>query len=222
MTTDAAILTALRNAQNMGISGAALSQQLGVSRAAIWARIEDLRRFGYEIEASPHSGYRLIKSTSAIHPDDLTSRLGGNPVIGRDIRVFRETTSTNDIAEKLAHDQVPEGVVVFAERQTKGRGRLSRRWESQAGLGLWFSILLRPALPPQAATRITITSAVSIARALRQSTGLDTRIKWPNDIQIGGRKVAGILTEMTAETDRIRSLIIGIGLNVNQRPGDFS
>jgi BirA family transcriptional regulator, biotin operon repressor / biotin---[acetyl-CoA-carboxylase] ligase len=221
VTTDAAILFSLRKARTNGISGAALSQQLGISRAAIWARIEELRRLGYEIDASPHAGYHLIKVPDVLHGDDLMARLAPACLVGRDIRVFKETTSTNDVVEKLAHDRVPEGVVVFAEGQSRGRGRLSRRWESSAGQGLWFSILLRPAISPQAATQITIAAAVALARAIRLLTDLKPQIKWPNDVQIEGRKIAGILTEMSAEVDRVRFLILGIGINVNQDKSHF-
>ena len=126
MTTDTQILIALRNADNGGVSGSELSQRLGVTRAAIWARIEELRRLGYEIEASPVLGYRLVSAPDVLHADDLLAHLGKTKVVGRDIRVFEQTTSTNDVVEKLARDGVKEGVVVFAESQTKGRGRLGR------------------------------------------------------------------------------------------------
>src|SRR6476646_7971054 len=127
MTTDAQILTALRSAGHGSVSGAELSQTLGISRAAIWARIQELRKLGYEVEASPHLGYRLLNSPDSLHADDLLARLGkSTSVIGRDIHVFQETTSTNDVIERLARDGAREGVVVFAESQTKGRGRLGR------------------------------------------------------------------------------------------------
>src|SRR5206468_839646 len=164
-TIDAQILTALRSAGD-SVSGADLAQQLCVSRAAVWARIEELRALGYDIQASPHAGYRLVRAPDVLHADDLLSRLGTTKCIGRDIRVFQETTSTNDIIEKLARDGVKEGVVVFAESQTKGRGRLGRQWMSPARKGLWFSVLLRPRLPPQAATRLTIASATALVRAI--------------------------------------------------------
>lgn len=221
MTTDAAILNALRRSQGQGISGAALSGQLGISRAAIWSRVEELRSLGYEIEASPHTGYRLIKTPNVLHADDLLTRLSHPRVIGRDIRVFKQTTSTNDVVEKLARDGVAEGVVVFAETQTKGRGRMSRRWESSAGKGLWFSVLLRPKMVPQAATRITIAVATALVRAIQSSVAVDLEIKWPNDVLIRGQKIAGILTEMSAEVDTIRYLILGVGLNVNQSANEF-
>ena len=221
MTTDAQILTALRSASEGGVSGAELSQKLGISRAAIWARIEELRQAGYDIEATPHLGYQLVSSPDALHADDLLARLGKTKVIGRDIRVFEETTSTNDVAEKLARDQVKEGVVVFAESQTGGRGRLGRKWISPARKGLWFSILLRPNLSPQEATQLTVASATALRRAIATHTGAKAKIKWPNDILIDGKKVSGILTELSAEVDRVKHVILGIGVDVNLNAAEF-
>jgi BirA family biotin operon repressor/biotin-[acetyl-CoA-carboxylase] ligase len=221
MTTDAQILSALRACGDGSVSGAELSQRLGISRAAIWARIEELRNLGYEIEASPHIGYRLLNSPDVLHADDLLARLGDVNVIGRDIRVFEETTSTNDVIEKLARDGVKEGVVVFAESQTKGRGRLGRKWISPQRKGLWFSILLRPNLRPQEVTQLTVASATALRRAIEMKTGLKPQIKWPNDILIGGKKAAGILTEMSAELDRVKHVILGIGVDVNLSASEF-
>jgi len=221
MTTDAQILSALRSAENGGVSGAELSQKLGISRAAIWARIEELRQFGYEIEASPHLGYQLLNEPDLLLADDLLARLGSTEVIGRDIRVFEKTTSTNDVIEKLARDGVKEGVVVFAESQTKGRGRLGRNWVSPTRKGLWFSVLLRPDLRPQEATQLTVATATALWRAIHEQTGLQPEIKWPNDILINGRKVVGILTELSAELDHVKYVIIGIGVDVNQTAAEF-
>jgi BirA family transcriptional regulator, biotin operon repressor / biotin---[acetyl-CoA-carboxylase] ligase len=246
MTTDAKILSALHENAD-GVSGAQLAEQLKISRAAVWARIEELRRVGYDIAASPHFGYHLVSSPDALHADDLLARLncGGwgerprepqspkskrlagtlapprNYVIGRDIRVFEQTTSTNDVIEKLARDGVKEGVVVFAESQTKGRGRLGRKWISPAHKGLWFSILLRPDLRPQEATQLTVASATALRRAIQNETGLKPEIKWPNDVLIGGKKVAGILTELSAEVDRVKHIILGIGVDVNLDAGEL-
>jgi BirA family biotin operon repressor/biotin-[acetyl-CoA-carboxylase] ligase len=220
MTTDAKILFALR-ANPDGVSGAQLAEQLAISRAAVWARMDELRQAGYEIEAGPHFGYRLVSSPDALHADDLLARLGDTKVIGRDIRVFEETNSTNDVVEKLARDGVKEGVVVFAESQTKGRGRLGRKWMSPTHKGLWFSVLLRPELRPQEATQLTVASATALHRAIKSVTGLSADIKWPNDLLIGGKKVVGILTEMNAEVDRVRHVILGIGVDVNQDAVEF-
>jgi BirA family biotin operon repressor/biotin-[acetyl-CoA-carboxylase] ligase len=221
MNLDGEILRALRNADDGGVSGADLSQELEVSRAAIWARIRDLRSLGYEIQASPHRGYRLMSAPDVLHADDLMARIGKTKTIGRDIRVFQETTSTNDVIERLAHDEVKEGVVVIAESQTKGRGRLGRKWISPPDKGLWFSVLLRPELRPQEATQLTVASATALRRAIEAQTELKPGVKWPNDILVNGRKVAGILTEMHAELDRVKYVILGIGVDVNLNASDF-
>jgi len=257
VTTDAQILSALRAAGEGGVSGVELSQTLGITRAAIWARIEELRELGYDIEASPHLGYRLLSAPDLLHADDLIARLhqeaddsktdarwgdpapAGEPqslankrlagtlappgqhIIGRDIRVFQGTTSTSDVVEKLARDDVREGFVVFAESQTKGRGRLGRKWISPARKGLWFSVLLRPDLRPQEITQLTVASATALVRAIQAQTGIKLEIKWPNDILIRGRKTAGILTELSAELDHTKYVILGIGVDVNQTAKDF-
>jgi BirA family biotin operon repressor/biotin-[acetyl-CoA-carboxylase] ligase len=220
MTTDAKILSALR-ANPAGVSGTELAEHLKISRAAIWSRIEELRRVGFEIEAGPHFGYRLVDEPDALFADDLLARLGKTKVVGRDIQVFEQTTSTNDVIEILARDGVKEGAVVFAEAQTKGRGRLGRKWMSPTHKGLWFSILLRPELRPQETTQLTVASATALRRAIKTVTGLSAEIKWPNDLMIGGKKIVGILTEMSAEVDRVRHVILGIGVDVNQEAADF-
>lgn len=221
MTLDARILKALRAAGEVGLSGTDLAQDLGVSRASVWACIQELRSLGYEISASPHVGYRLLNAPDVLHADDLISRLGKTRVVGRDIQVFHQTTSTNDVVERLSRDGVKEGAVVFAESQTRGRGRLGRKWISPAGKGLWFSLLLRPNLRPHETTQLTVMSATALRRAIQGHSGLAPEIKWPNDILIHGRKVAGILTELHAELDRVKYVILGIGVDVNLNPGDF-
>src|SRR2546430_6528708 len=211
MTIDARILNTLRAVADGSVSGAELSQELGVTRAAVWARIEELRTLGYDIAASPHLGYRLLSAPDVLHADDLMARLGKTRVIGRDIQVFEETTSTNDVIEKLARGGVKEGAVVFAESQTQGRGRLGRKWISPPKKGLWFSVLLRPDLRPQEITQLTVASATALRRAIHSHLGLNPEIKWPNDILIRGKKVAGILTELSGELDHVRYVILGIG-----------
>lgn len=214
MSIDSEILRALRAATD-GLSGTELSVRLGISRAAVRARIEGLRSLGYDIPASPHAGYRLLSGPDLLHADDLISRLGRTRVVGRTVDVFQETSSTNDIVEKLARDGVKEGAVVFAESQTKGRGRLGRKWMSPAREGLWFSVLLRPKLRPQAVTQLTIAAATALVRAIHSQAGVIPEIKWPNDVLLKGRKVAGILTEMSGELDAVQHVIVGIGVDVN-------
>jgi BirA family biotin operon repressor/biotin-[acetyl-CoA-carboxylase] ligase len=221
MTVDAKILSALRAAP-LGISGTELSRKLEMTRAGVWAHIDELRALGYDIEASPHLGYRLLAAPDLLHADDLSARLGKVRIIGREIHVFQQTTSTNDVAARLARGGAKQGAVVFAESQTKGRGRLGRAWISPAGKGLWFTVLLRPNCPPQAATQLTVAAATALARAITLQTGIVPEIKWPNDILIRKRKVAGILTEMRAELDRVQEVLLGIGLDVNLEAGDFA
>jgi BirA family transcriptional regulator, biotin operon repressor / biotin---[acetyl-CoA-carboxylase] ligase len=221
MTTDTKILSALRESPD-GVSGAELAEQLRISRAAIWSRIEELRQVGFDISASPHVGYRIVSEPDALLADDLIARLGKTKIVGRDIQVFEQTTSTNDVIEKLARDGVKEGAVVFAELQTRGRGRLGRKWISPARKGLWFSILLRPDLRPQETTQLTVASATALSRAIESETNLQPEIKWPNDILIRGKKVAGILTELNAELDKVRYVILGIGIDANQNANEFT
>ena len=221
MSIDAKILSALREAGEGSISGAELAAKLGVSRAAVWARIDEMRGLGYDIEASPHSGYRLLSVPDLLHADDLVSRIGKTERIGREIRVFQSTTSSSDVVEKLARDGAAEGAMVFAESQSRGRGRLGRRWSSASGKGLWFSVLLRPPIVPQAATQITVLAAVVLSLAVEKETGLEPRVKWPNDLLLDGKKIAGILTELSADPDQVKYMVLGIGLNVNQTAADF-
>ncbi|HEY3856975.1 MAG TPA: biotin--[acetyl-CoA-carboxylase] ligase [Verrucomicrobiae bacterium] len=220
MTVDAKILSALRAAP-WGVSGADLARNLGITRAGVWGHVEQLRASGYDIEASPHLGYRLVGTPDALHADDLYSRLGETRVIGKEIKVFRETTSTNDVAARLARGKAVEGTVVFAESQTKGRGRMGRTWLSPTGKGLWFTVLLRPDIPPQQATQLTVAAATAISRAVTMQTGIIPEIKWPNDILIRGKKICGILTEMSAEMDYLKEVLLGIGMDVNLDATDF-
>lgn len=221
MTIDAYILHALRQADDGSVSGMELSQRLRISRAAVWARIEELRHLGYEIQASPHHGYRLVSSPNLLHADDLLARLGTTRIVGREIQVFQATTSTNDVVDKLARDGVREGAIVFSESQSKGRGRLGRSWCSAPGRGIWMSVLLRPRLTPQSVTQLTIAAATALIRAIRRQTGLMADVKWPNDILVNGLKVAGILTELSAELDHVKYVVLGIGVNANQEIADF-
>jgi BirA family biotin operon repressor/biotin-[acetyl-CoA-carboxylase] ligase len=222
MSVDAQLLSILRAAGQDYVSGSELSQELGISRSMLRTRVEGLCALGYEIAVSPHHGYCLFDVPDLLHADDLLSRLGKTKVIGRDIQVFDKTTSTNDVVEKLARDGVKEGAVVFAEAQTKGRGRLGRKWISPPRKGLWFSVLLRPDLRPQAVTQLTIMAATALVRAIQEQSGLWAEIKWPNDLLLRGKKVAGILTELSAELDRVKWVVLGIGLNINLNAGEFA
>lgn len=199
------------------VSGEQLSQILGVSRTAVWKQIQGLREQGYEIEAQPRIGYRLLKRPDLLLPEEIASGLGTD-YLGQEVVHYDEVDSTNDAARRLAQQGAPAGTLVVAERQTGGKGRMGRSWISPAGEGLWFSFILRPKMLPQEAPRITLVAAVAVAQALRSLTGLDIRIKWPNDLLIKGKKITGILTEMNSEIGRINYLVVGIGINVDINP----
>ncbi|MDG1890711.1 MAG: biotin--[acetyl-CoA-carboxylase] ligase [Verrucomicrobiota bacterium] len=215
------IFKALREAGDTGIHGTEISNNLGISRAAVWSHIEELRTLGYHIDAGPHRGYQLIKTPDILLADDITSQLQADTIVGNTVQIFRQTASTNQLVDQMGLGGVAEGMVVFAESQTEGRGRLGRKWLSPEGKGLWFSLLLRPPLRPAEMTRLTIIAATALARAIRETSGLQPSIKWPNDILINGRKVAGVLTEMSAEPDRVLHAVIGVGVDVNQEQEDF-
>ncbi|MFA7006320.1 MAG: biotin--[acetyl-CoA-carboxylase] ligase, partial [Verrucomicrobiia bacterium] len=214
MSLDAQLLAAFRAADDGHITAAELSSQLGVARTTISRHIEELRSLGYDIQHQPSLGYRLAASPDILLAEDIQHRLA-KTVIGRQVLVYEQTASTNDLVEKLALDGAAEGVVVFAESQTRGRGRMGRSWSSPRGKGLWFSALLRPKLPMSSVARLTIAASVAIACAIQQQTGLAAEIKWPNDVFIAGRKCAGILAELRTEMDAIKFVILGIGLDVN-------
>jgi BirA family biotin operon repressor/biotin-[acetyl-CoA-carboxylase] ligase len=212
---EATILGALKEAE-APLSGEALAGLLGLSRAAVWKRINRLKASGYAIEGSPRRGYRLLGLPDKLLPAEIMEGLKTRYLRGP-IHHFDSLPSTNDLAKELGSKDAPEGSLVVAEHQSRGRGRLGREWDSPPAAGLYVSLLLRPLLPPTEMPQITLTAAVAVVRALRRSAGLTPGIKWPNDLLAGGKKLGGILTEMETESDRIRHLVVGLGLNINNR-----
>ena len=221
MSVDQSILKAFYSSNGGTISGEDLAEQLKISRTAIWAHIAEFRKLGYVFESQPNVGYRLVEAPDLLLGDDLMAR-GNSKVIGREIVVFRQTGSTNDLVAERARQGAPEGLVIFAEKQTKGRGRMQRGWESKDRHGLWFSFLLRCPLPTRAASQLTVMTTLAVLRALHGATHLPLRIKWPNDIYCRGKKIAGILTEIEGDLDQIHHAVIGVGINVSHREEDFS
>ena len=201
-------------AQDGFVSGEEISRALKISRTAVWKHIERLRAEGYLIEAVPHLGYRIISIPDKLLPEEISYQLN-TKVIGQRLFYYETLGSTMDAAFELGLKGFPEGTAVFAESQTKGRGRLGRSWFSPKGKGIYLSLLLRPEFLPQEAPKITLMTAVSISEAIKKITGLSVLIKWPNDIVFGAKKLAGILTELNAEADKIKFVNIGIGINVN-------
>jgi BirA family biotin operon repressor/biotin-[acetyl-CoA-carboxylase] ligase len=196
------------------ISGEEISQRLKMSRAAIWKHMQELRAQGYEIAAVPHLGYQLVTCPDKLMSYEIQSGLN-TKIIGKKIIVMDTVSSTMDEAFRLGNENCPEGTVVCAEAQSKGRGRLGRAWTSPKGKGLYFSFVLRPSLPLNQLAVLTLMSAVALAQALEEISALQPLIKWPNDILLENHKLAGILTELRAESDQVKFVIVGIGLNIN-------
>jgi BirA family transcriptional regulator, biotin operon repressor / biotin---[acetyl-CoA-carboxylase] ligase len=202
------------------LSGEELSQELGISRTAVWKHIRALRALGYQIDAVTSKGYRLLSGPVELVADEIRSRLSTR-VIGREVLCHEQLASTNLTAMELGEAGAAEGLVVIAEQQTAGKGRLGRRWESPAGVNLYLSILLRPAMPPWEVPRLTFLSAVAAARALQDVTDLKVEVKWPNDLLVNGKKIAGLLNEMSAESDAVHQVVLGLGLNINMTADQF-
>ncbi|WP_040208390.1 biotin--[acetyl-CoA-carboxylase] ligase [Neobacillus jeddahensis] len=214
------LLDAFTNAGEAFLSGQYLAELIGCSRTAVWKHIEELRKEGFELEAVRNKGYRIIKTPESITADEIRLGLTTN-IIGSNIYYEESVESTQKIAHHLSSENVPEGTVIIAEEQRSGKGRMNRTWYSPKYTGIWMSLILRPNIPLNNAPQLTLLTAVAIVQAIEEETGLQTEIKWPNDILLNGKKVTGILTELQAEADRIHSIIIGIGINVNQKMDDF-
>ncbi|MEK5381141.1 biotin--[acetyl-CoA-carboxylase] ligase [Niallia sp. FSL W8-0635] len=214
------LIEAFTNNPNQYVSGESLADLLGCSRTAIWKHIEALRQDGFILEAVRKKGYRIISSPEKIVPDNILFGLNTS-FIGRNIHFEETVESTQNIAQKLALEGAAEGTLVVAEEQLGGRGRLERKWQSPKYKGIWMSLILKPSIPIMKTPQLTLLTAVAVVQGIQEATGVQADIKWPNDLLVNGKKLTGILTEMQADSDRIHSLIIGIGINVNQQLEDF-
>jgi BirA family biotin operon repressor/biotin-[acetyl-CoA-carboxylase] ligase len=209
----------LAERQGVYVSGEEIAGHLGISRAAVWKRVMALRGEGYAIEGARGTGYRLTEAPDRLSEADLRARVRtGGPWVA--FAVLGETDSTNSRAMEMAENGAPHGTVVVADSQTGGRGRLGRRWISPPGRNLYVSLLLRPDVPPAGATHLSLVAGVALADAL-EGMGVPGGLKWPNDLFLGDRKAAGILAEMASDPDRVRHVVIGVGINVNMGPEDF-
>lgn len=202
------------------VSGGQLSRDLNVSRTAVWKHISALRDAGYVIEAVPSRGYRLVSAPDTLDSAEITARLA-TVFVGRRLVCLKTTGSTNSDAFRLAEEGAPEGTVIMADAQSGGKGRRGRTWSSPEGVNLYCSVVLRPRVMPHEAPQLTFLSAVAVARAIERVAGLRPEIKWPNDVLLGGRKVAGLLNEMSAETDAINFVVLGVGVNLNMALAQF-
>ena len=216
----ATILRLFREAGTSFLSGAVISRELHVSRTAVWKHINALRDTGYVIEAIPSRGYQLVSTPNILSEEEVREKLG-SAIIGRRLVCLCETASTNADAFRQAEEGAAEGTVIIADSQSGGKGRMGRVWSSPPGINLYCSVVLRPTIKPYQAPQLTFLSAVAVARAIELTTALKPEIKWPNDVLIQGRKVAGLLNEMSAETDGINFVILGIGVNLNMTAAQF-
>jgi BirA family biotin operon repressor/biotin-[acetyl-CoA-carboxylase] ligase len=196
------------------ISGDQIASRLGMTRQALWKHIQELKELGYDIVAVPHLGYRLESSPDRLFSFEVLRDLN-TKFVGKKIYYFDSVASTMGVAMQLGIKGAPEGTLVLTESQTKGKGRLGRNWFSPKHKGIYLSLILRPKTLPSQASMLTLLSAVSTCEAIKATVDMDARIKWPNDMLLGNKKLGGILTELNAEMDKINFVIIGIGLNVN-------
>lgn len=214
------LLSLLEENAGSFVSGEEISRKLSVSRTAIWKQVRKLEAEGYQIEAVPRMGYRIVGRPSRLSATELQSKLVTR-TFGRHLHLRDAVASTQDVLRELAEQGAPEGTLVIAEQQTQGRGRMGRHWVSPAGKGVWMSLLLRPNIPMQRTPQLTLLAAVALSRAIARVVPLEIGIKWPNDLLVGGRKISGILLESAAEDERIRYVIAGMGISANLEAQDF-
>ncbi len=218
------VLALLRARNGEYLSGEELSRELGLSRTAVWKAVDALRKEGYTIDARTGLGYCLAAAPDAMTEPEIRAALGETAVVGRTLCCFDELDSTNTRAKQLALSGGADGTVVTADSQTAGRGRMDRSFQSPRGRGIYLTALLRPALPPERLLPVTALAGVAVCEAVERVCGVRPQLKWPNDPVLHGRKLCGILTEMAleAESGRLQYLVLGVGVNVRQRPEDFS
>ena len=207
------VVEVLKENKGKFISGQKLSEELNVSRTSVWKYMNSLKEEGYNIESISRKGHRLISSPDILTSEEIAQHLNTKN-IGRDIRYYETIESTNKTAKQIAQQEDKEGTVIISEEQTEGRGRLGRNWTSPKGKGIWMSIVIKPNIAPTDASKVTQLTAAAVYSALSEM-GIETQIKWPNDIILNEKKVCGILTEMSSEMMQINYMVVGIGINVN-------
>lgn len=219
-TAKSELLKRLFDAAGEPVSGQDIADEFGVSRTAIWKYVKELEQEGYEIGTVRKKGYYLISSPDRVNEANVKKHLETDDY-GKHIQYFESVDSTQKIAHELAQQGAANGTVVISEEQLAGKGRMARPWSSKAYKGIWMSVITRPHLTLQQAPQMTLVAAVAITKAIEEVTGLVAQIKWPNDLLINQKKITGILTELQADPDLIKSIILGIGINVNQDMDEF-
>ena len=214
------LLTLLKKNQHTFLSTREISERLGIHPYVVYQVIKELRRWDFKISSEQGKGYRLLETPDLLLPGEIKRKLK-TKILGKNILSYRTVGSTNRLGFRLAESGVGEGTLIVADEQTKGRGRMGKSWYSPPKLGLWMSLILHPNIPPFKAPGLSVCAGLALAQAIGDLTGMDAKIKWPNDCLINGRKVGGILLELSAELDRINFVIVGIGINVNHLSSDF-
>lgn len=209
------ILKELREAGDY-VSGQELCNKLGVSRTAVWKHIKNLREEGYEIDSVTNKGYRLTACPDILSVDAVSSSLHTR-WLGKELKYYDSLDSTNLEIRRLAETGAVHGTTVICEEQTMGKGRRGRSWLGEAGCGIWMSFLLHPDIAAEHTSMLTILTALAVEAAIYETTGIQSQIKWPNDIIVNGKKVCGILTEMSMQMDEVNYVVVGLGINVNIR-----
>lgn len=220
LTAKDELLKRLFEANGQPVSGQEIADQFGLSRTAIWKYVKELELDGYEIGTVRKKGYFLITVPDKVNAANIKKHLN-TQTYGQTIHYYETLESTQFIAHDESQNGAQDGTLIISEEQTLGKGRMSRPWNSTFGKGIWMSLIVRPNLAPHQAPQMTLVAAVAVTRAIEEITGIHPDIKWPNDILINGKKVTGILTELQADPDRVKAIILGIGINVNQSPDDF-
>ncbi|WP_238380673.1 biotin--[acetyl-CoA-carboxylase] ligase [Methanolobus vulcani] len=211
------IISILRKSEGTPVSGQEIGEKLGITRAMVWKYIKALRKEGYDVRSSPKTGYILDSCPDKVDPEMLQNILKTS-LIGNDVRYYSELESTNSTAREIA-PSASEGTVVLAETQKNGRGRMGTEWQSVPG-GLWLSLILKPSIPLENLSKVTLVAGIAVANTLR-NMGVDAHIKWPNDVLVKGKKICGILTEVSAEIGKVDYVVLGIGINVNVKLPDL-
>lgn len=196
------------------ISGQELCQKFGVSRTAVWKHIKALKEEGYVIDSVSNKGYKLVRCPDVLTAEDIRSSLSTS-WLGRTVKVMKTVDSTNLEAKRLAEAGASHGTLVTAEEQTSGKGRRGRSWISVPGQGVWMSFVLRPDIELENSSMLTLVAALAVEKGIKDAAGIDGRIKWPNDVLVNGKKVCGILTELSAQMDELNYIVVGIGINAN-------
>lgn len=207
------ILKILRNTDGY-LSGQELCEQLGISRTAVWKYMKQLKEEGYEIQSVQNKGYCLMEVPDVLGESEIKSRME-TQWVGQRVYFYEEIDSTNTQAKRLAEEDAPSGTLVVSDCQVKGKGRRGRVWTSPKGEAIYMTILLRPQIRPDRASMVTLVMGLSVVQAIRNVLGLETSIKWPNDVVLNRKKLVGTLTEMSAQMDYIEYMVIGTGINAN-------